>query len=743
MASNRRFFRGAAPGILRSLVAYGAVTSGSTLQTRNSLYNTMAGSPLIRAFIQTTQVRYRMTEQAFFLMCEIYAKAKLREQGMSSSENARLSTIGLYTMGWLHEGLQEEELPAAEYANLNALLGTLPPDPVFYRRIMSRWLEDVKAMQIPVQGANPRRATYHRLQLHYILPEYVAAEHRASIEDNCNLAAPADMADFADVDGVEMVDADWAAAWRQLTLQQKVRFLELAAVLEFGPVTRRANAAIFVALISLVKMGTMSDEWLENQLNRFKGINNEVLDTTVVSVTTASALYKQFAVRANLDSFKLYDHLMARYVEFTGLNLEALNWIIEQASLTGAASVSLIADSITTYELRWEILVALGFPVLELQEWVKAVLLLSQNRLCALVASPINSATYANVLEACRSLMSGATFAGYQGGSGRNLRSAESLGKQLAAMVKAQTQARNDERINPANLVRTAYGMDIYEDAAGNLVAVPVGEVPDNPELVPHRGTRNTPAQVLASIGRSAKDDALRLLASHALMIGRQERWDITAFTEGRSPIRAIPAEIREAAAALGVAQMPVAPVYHAPVIPAREMIYPPWDLGCRLRDPVARPGIDRPRRGPDDDDSSDDDDDDDQFRPDFADDALSANAVVRVLSGEAAIGEVLRQPDQVFQPRQVHPNITRPVDDQVPGTSGTQQQKAPPKTTPVLTEAEEAEVSDILAPLENRTVNTRSTRSATPIPSDTTRPGEKTPSRDAATDPPQTPRKP
>lgn len=661
MSSNRRYFRGAAPGILRSLVAYGAVTGGSTLQVRNSLYAVIAGSPLIRAFIQTTEPRYRATEQAFLPICEHYARCRLQAQGLLTSENARLCMVALYTMGWVHEEMREENLSRDEYAKLNTTLNTICPDPVVYRRLLARWQDEVRNLGGGALGNNPRRAAYHAAQLHYIARDIVAPEHRGLIDAMCNLNAAEDIPDLADLQGLELSDVDWLAAWRGLNLRLKLRYFELQAVLEFAPTTRRANAAIFISLISLIKMGTMTDEWLENQLGRFKLHNNEVLDTTIVSTTTAAALYRQFAVRAKVSSYQLHDFLLARYVEFTGLSLDSLNWIVEQASLTGAASVSLVADAIATFELRWEVLMALGFPPLEMREWIRAVLTLSQDRLCAIVDSPINSSAFAQVLEACRALMSGATYAGYQGGAGRNLKGAESLGKQLASMVRAQTQARNEERINPANLIRQAYGRDLYEDPQGNVVAVPIGQPIPDPDLIPHRGARNNPVQVLASLPRSDRDQALTLLAEHALMLGKQERWDLRDFHEQRSPLKVVPPEIAGAAATLGVMEVPAMPPYRPPIIPQRQLIYPPWDIGCYLRGPVVRPAPPENRGGPGGGGPGDGGDDEDQFRPEHRDDTISPEDVVQILSGAQAIGEVLPQYGAANLERHQHPVIQRP----------------------------------------------------------------------------------
>lgn len=112
--------------------------------------------------------------------------------------------------------------------------------------------------------------------------------------------------------------------------------------------------------------------------------------------------------------------MTSRYYHGTITGIAPITWVIEQTSMAGAATVTLIADVCKAHKLTMGMLEQAGIPREEFAAWARAVCELSRNRLIPTIDSPINSALFKFLQIVCKEAVGTRAYRDYMGGDGRS-----------------------------------------------------------------------------------------------------------------------------------------------------------------------------------------------------------------------------------------------------------------------------------------------------------------------------------
>lgn len=641
--NRRSFFRGGSARMadgyarLANIANFGTLVQGSSLSQRFSRLR------LTQCFVTTNEVRHRLSDLAYCGLVEHYVRCEASRHGDMNTLRIRATVMGVMSLGWLSSASTTEDPPAAEYDRINSVLNREPVNHATYIKVLASWNQAVLALELSGEPDASLRGAYHHQQLHYIHPLFVGDESAQIVRDFCNLRLAGDLVVPAQFAVAELTEEVWTTRWRDLGLPEKLRWFEFAALMDFASMVKRANSYLIGALFAICKMGTMEETWVASRLLQMETHGRIQLDKTIVSRDVMTLVFTEFVAGSKATIDDIYNNLVARYYNGTISGIAPINWVIEQTSLAGAASVSLVADVCKAYKLTMGMLVQAGVPKEDFAAWAQAVCELSRNRLIAIKDSPINSARFKFLQLVCKEVVGNNGYRDYLGGEGRAGLGTASIAKQVALLTKNMVNARMQTTTAPDHLLRAVYDQVVETLPNGRFRCRPrvAGE-----EVNPDQEWReaDTVMELLVSCPLSVPDMAFFTLCDHALMAGQQDKWEIRSLAEVDSPNRPVPPHIIEAARAIGFEWVERDDTYRMPPEIGRGTIYPAWDLGCLDRDPIPRPRGAGPRGGGP---GGDDDDAGDDHRGDYPDydpqlDDLDESKTLAVLAGECLLVEAL-----------------------------------------------------------------------------------------------------
>lgn len=678
----------------------------STLRPGFTILNRFSNLTVTPCFLTTNTACYRLTDLAYSGLIEHYVRSEAALHGDMNLLKIKATTMGVMALGWMHTPSTIAEQPALEYVRINKVLSRIAIPYQYYTKILASWSQSVSELAVGDEVGATLRGAYHVQQLHYMVPRFAGAESADLITNFCNLDLPDDMVVPANFAVATLTEENWVIRWKELTLIEKIRWYELVGIVDHGYATKRANSYIVGALFAICKMGTMEESWLTNRMQRVENQGHIQLDRTIITREVLSVVFEEFVTHGHVNCYDIYNNLLARYYHGSISDIAPINWVIEQTSMAGAATVTLIADVVKSHRLSYSTLIRAGVPREEFIAWSTAVCQLSRNRLIAIAKSPINSAQFRMLQVICKEVVGAGSFRDYHGGDGRATIGDLAIAKQIANMARAITSARLQTAVSPESLLRTLHNRTVEVLPDGRVRSRVIGNQ-ENREADADLLEAASVAELLNMCPPTPQDVALFALCDHALMTGQQDKWTLRSLDDVESPNREVPFNIVEAAHLLGSEWVNTPDDYQMPPELGRGVIYPPWDLGCITRQVIPRPPGGGPRGGGggrgDDDDDGDDHDEYPDYNPGL--DSLSENLTVQVLSGRCTLAEAMDllpaqpyraprvqqdnagaavEPEQVVQPEPLSSAISAiapaiipadsgvAVDVQVPGPSGT-----------------------------------------------------------------------
>lgn len=589
--------------------SHGVVAANSFFRALQSPFELFSNLPLVNAFVLTNTLANRMTDSAYFLLCESYVDNLAESHGIRDTTIIQAAKMAVSAYMWLH---RDPTIPtvAADLVNIDRILNINCPSYRIYSRCITAFGNAVRSLTPAVGAHHPRRAQYHYLQLHYIPRELVGQEYRARLAEMCNFANDQDIPDMAAYDIQPLTEAAFLDAWRVLPIRLKLRYFEFCSRLDTRETFNRASTHIYGAVIAIGKGGSVTDDWVNRRTDQMKSLHSITMNSRHLTPEIITRIFNDFVRRANLEVEDLYNYLRVWYYTADHARLESLSWMIEQTSMVGAAAVSLVAGTFVSWSLPAEAAIAAGISPNELTAFAEAVCWLEYSRLSSLIHPKVETNRYRNLLSVAQSITNDPASKNYRPGADMAPGAARAA-RMIAQFLRGYSTSKMSTALDPEVLARNHYNTHVLE-ANGVWEARPLEAAEgDNDNII--RGA--SAMDVVSRLPPTPRDLAFDALCRLALAAGAQTQW--TIMDRGgpvNSPYRPLQPHIIQAAHVLGYDWVDPGYVYQERLIPYTGYIQPAWDLGCYGRDPIANPEVGpRPDGGPGGDDN---DDDDQPWRP-------------------------------------------------------------------------------------------------------------------------------
>lgn len=608
--------RGIAPAYINQCVAFGVSGASGTLRPAESMRDQLGSLPLQSAFVCTSRVDRRMSDAAYAQLVEHYVNNEMTRLNIRDGNQRKACVVASIGFGFMHSPSRLANLTDAQYENINQVLGYLAPPHRFYNQSVGKWSLDLHNLRAHPNHPHGLRIAYHQARLHYLRPEFLAANERATLENFCDFGQEEDMIIDPEYNPATLDEDQWKLVWPTLDLGQKMTYFEVLAIFLNDLSEKKSLTAFIGSVMAMAKCGNMQERWLNTRLDQFKAQCSVDTDRNYLTLEILRIVYQDFIARAGVTAYQAYNYLLMMYHRSGVGRLEPLQWIIEQCSTVGAGGVCLVADALLSYNVRYELLIQIGISAQEIAEWCRAACGLIRNRLSAIIRPPVTASTYEHLLQLCKELVKDTTYKDYAGGRRQTSLMTSSSHRIIAAFLLKHYSDTIAAQVRPELVAQQRYGLEVEETPEGLYRSRQPVAAQNEAEAANPWSRPMTAHQMLAGCPPTRKDAALKMICEAVMLQGRQTPWRPFVPGEAQSPNTPVPPEILQACRDLGCNYEQPDDDYVTPRIIETGAVRPPWDLGCLGQRPIPGYRGMGPRGGGGGGGDDDDDDDDDDGPP-------------------------------------------------------------------------------------------------------------------------------